>query len=157
MTTSETTTPAEKLDFKRVLPILVIVLVDLMGLSIIVPLLPLFAARFGATPFVIGWAGNSMFGSMDRGLASGFAGLMDLQVLLGLIYFIWNGLTAAGFPAYRILHLVIMFFAAVFAHLPSRFRNLNDKLRFGYSAFAIVASIVLIVVGISAIPGGWSR
>ena len=54
MTTSETTTPAEKLDFKRVLPILVIVLVDLMGLSIIVPLLPLFAARFGATPFVIG-------------------------------------------------------------------------------------------------------
>src|SRR5574342_881248 len=45
---------AEKLDFKRVLPILVIVLVDLMGLSIIIPLLPLFAARFGATPFMIG-------------------------------------------------------------------------------------------------------
>ena len=45
---------AEKLDFKRILPILIIVLVDLMGLSIIVPLLPLFAARFGATPFLIG-------------------------------------------------------------------------------------------------------
>ena len=117
----------------------------------------LLAALLALIKFVIGWAGNSMFGSMDRGLASGFAGLMDLQVLLGLIYFIWNGLTAAGFPAYRILHLVIMFFAAVFAHLPSRFRNLNDKLRFGYSAFAIVASIVLIVAGISAIPGGWSR
>lgn len=54
MNTSETTSPAEKLDFKRVLPILVIVLVDLMGLSIIIPLLPLFAARFGANPFVIG-------------------------------------------------------------------------------------------------------
>jgi DHA1 family tetracycline resistance protein-like MFS transporter len=52
MTTTELT--AEKLDFKRVLPILVIVLVDLMGLSIIIPLLPLFAARFGATPFLIG-------------------------------------------------------------------------------------------------------
>lgn len=45
---------AEKLDFKHVLPILVIVLVDLMGLSIIIPLMPLFAARFGATPFIIG-------------------------------------------------------------------------------------------------------
>src|SRR5215208_1872671 len=45
---------AEKLDFKRILPILVIVLVDLMGLSIIIPLMPLFAARFGATPVVIG-------------------------------------------------------------------------------------------------------
>ena len=44
----------EKLDFKGILPVLVIVLVDLMGLSIIIPLLPLFAARFGATPFVVG-------------------------------------------------------------------------------------------------------
>src|SRR5512138_623634 len=52
MTTLEQT--SEKLDFKRILPILVIVLVDLMGLSIIVPLLPLFAARFGATPFIVG-------------------------------------------------------------------------------------------------------
>ena len=43
---------AEKLDFKRILPILVIVLVDLMGLSIIIPLMPLFAARFGATHVV---------------------------------------------------------------------------------------------------------
>lgn len=117
----------------------------------------LLVALLALIKFVIGWAGNSMFGSMDRGLASGFAGLMDLQVLLGLAYFIWNGLVAAGFPAYRILHFVIMFFAVLFAHLPSRFKNLNDKLRFGYSAFAIVVSIVLVIVGISAIPGGWSR
>ncbi len=52
MTTSEQ--PVEKLDFKRVLPILVIVLVDLIGLSIIIPILPYFAARFSATPIVIG-------------------------------------------------------------------------------------------------------
>src|ERR1043165_1795117 len=48
------TPPAEKLNFKRILPILVIVLVDLMGLSIIIPLLPLYAARFGSSPLVIG-------------------------------------------------------------------------------------------------------
>ncbi len=47
-------TSTEKLDFKRILPVLVIVLVDLMGLSIIIPLLPLYAARFGASPIVIG-------------------------------------------------------------------------------------------------------
>jgi len=46
--------PTEKLDFKRILPILVIVFVDLLGLSIIIPLLPLYAARFSATPLVIG-------------------------------------------------------------------------------------------------------
>ena len=53
MTTSETTS-AEKLDFKRILPILVIVFVDLLGLSIIIPLLPLYAARFSATPLLVG-------------------------------------------------------------------------------------------------------
>ena len=45
---------SDKLDFKRVLPIIVIVLVDLVGLSIIIPILPYFAARFSATPIVIG-------------------------------------------------------------------------------------------------------
>ena len=52
MTISEPTT--EKLDFKRILPIIVIVFVDLLGLSIIIPVLPYFAARFSATPIVIG-------------------------------------------------------------------------------------------------------
>lgn len=117
----------------------------------------LLVAVLALVKYVIGWAGKGMFGGMDRGLASGYAGLMDLQVLLGLIYFIWNGLSGTGFPAYRILHLVIMFFAALTAHLPSRFKNLNDNLRFGYSAAAIVISIVLIVIGVSVLPGGWSH
>ena len=54
MTTSESATPSDKLDFKRILPIIAIVLVDLIGLSIIIPLMPLFATRFGADPFIIG-------------------------------------------------------------------------------------------------------
>jgi DHA1 family tetracycline resistance protein-like MFS transporter len=47
----------EKLDFKRVLPIFVIVLVDLLGLTIIVPLLPLYAASYGANALLIGILG----------------------------------------------------------------------------------------------------
>lgn len=54
MTETTQTETSEKLDFKRILPILVIVLVDLMGLSIIIPLLPLYAARFGAEPILVG-------------------------------------------------------------------------------------------------------
>lgn len=47
----------DKLDFKKILPIFVIVLVDLLGLTIIIPLLALYGTAFGATPFVIGLLG----------------------------------------------------------------------------------------------------
>lgn len=52
-------TEVEKLDFKRVLPIFIVVLVDLLGLTIIIPLLPLYATAFGADPLTIGLLGAS--------------------------------------------------------------------------------------------------
>lgn len=47
----------EKLDFKRILPIFVIVLIDLLGLTIIIPLMPLYATVFGAGAMTIGLLG----------------------------------------------------------------------------------------------------
>ena len=104
--------------------------------------------------FAIGWAANSLFKAMDRGLTSAFSGLMDLQVTLGLIYLIWNGIMASGFPTYRIEHGVTMIIAAAVAHLPSRFKKLNDKLRFQYSLLAILGSLILVAIGISFLPNG---
>jgi DHA1 family tetracycline resistance protein-like MFS transporter len=49
----------DKLDFKKILPIFVIVLVDLLGLTIIIPLLPLYSVAFGADPLTIGLIGAS--------------------------------------------------------------------------------------------------
>src|SRR5512137_1987035 len=60
MSTMETTvnaTQAEKLDFKKILPVFIIVLIDLLGLTIIIPLMPLYAASFGANAFMIGLLG----------------------------------------------------------------------------------------------------
>ncbi len=54
---TETTTPTDKLDFKKILPVFVIVLVDLLGLTIIIPLMPLYATSFGANAFTIGLLG----------------------------------------------------------------------------------------------------
>lgn len=54
MTQTQNTPNAEKLDFRKILPIFVIVLIDLLGLTIIIPLLPLYATSFGADPALIG-------------------------------------------------------------------------------------------------------
>ncbi|MEJ2706091.1 MAG: MFS transporter [Anaerolineales bacterium] len=60
MTDKEKSAPSTaegKLNFKKVLPIFIIVLVDLLGLTVIIPLLPLYATSFGADPFLIGVLG----------------------------------------------------------------------------------------------------
>ena len=38
----------------RLLPILGITFIDILGFSILIPLLPFYVQRFGASPFVIG-------------------------------------------------------------------------------------------------------
>ncbi len=43
-----------KLDFDRAAPIFVLTLVDVLGLTVLLPLLHLYAARFGASPLQIG-------------------------------------------------------------------------------------------------------
>lgn len=47
----------DTLDFKRILPVIVIVFIDLLGLTIIIPLLSLYAASFGANAATIGFLG----------------------------------------------------------------------------------------------------
>jgi DHA1 family tetracycline resistance protein-like MFS transporter len=49
----------ERLDFKKILPVFVIVLIDLLGMTIIIPMMPLYAASFGATAGMIGLLGAS--------------------------------------------------------------------------------------------------
>lgn len=54
MTKTETVHPAPSFSFERIAPVFFLILVDVMGLSVILPLLHLYAARFNATPFEIG-------------------------------------------------------------------------------------------------------
>jgi len=48
------TPPEDRLDRRKVMPVFVIVLIDLLGLTVIIPLLPLYAASFGAGALTIG-------------------------------------------------------------------------------------------------------
>ena len=107
--------------------------------------------------FAMGWRRGVAFESMDRGLASGFSGLMDLQTTLGIVFLVWSGMAGAGFPMFRIEHAITMTIAAVVAHLHVLWKNADDKLCFRNSMFIILDVIVIILFGIARLPGGLSR
>jgi hypothetical protein len=111
---------------------------------------------FGAiVKFLIGMARRDKFGKMDRGLSSGFSGLVDLQVTLGLLYFFITGFGGVGFPMFRIEHMAAMLVADAVAHAPSMFKKAANK--YVVSFYAIIGALILIVIGVGRLPGGWSR
>ncbi len=69
----------------------------------------LIVAVVGVVVTIVALARKSAPASMDRGIASGFVGLYDLQVLLGLLIILLGGLTNA-------LHPVVMFLGVLAAH-----------------------------------------
>jgi len=105
--------------------------------------------------FLLGWLGGKNFGKLDRGLSAGFSGLMDAQVLLGMIYFVITGMAGAGFPMFRIEHLVTMLLAAVVAHVPSMLKRKGNRYLIGL--VAVIGALLLVYVGVARLPGGWNR
>lgn len=114
------------------------------------------AGLIAIVKFLIGWVQKSEFGKMDRGLSSGFSGLIDLQVVLGLVYFLVTGFGGVGFPSSSIEHTVTMLIAAVVAHAPAMFRK-RPLNRFAVSFFAVLGALLVIYIGVARLPGGWNR
>lgn len=121
--------------------------------------LVLLVAVIAAVKFAIGWLRGDTFNGMDRGLSAVFSGTLDLQATLGLITLLWLGFTdgGGGFPRYRLEHAFIMILAAVLGHLPARWKNATDSIRFRNTLFCILGALLLIYIGVATLPGGWTR
>jgi hypothetical protein len=120
-----------------------------LGIHSLVRWLILVVAVVAIVKFALGWLRRAEGDKMDRGLMSGFSGLMDLQALLGIVALVGGGLTGAGFPFYRIEHAVTMLIAVVVAHLPMRWRNAAGPIRSRNNLLAVLVSLILIFVGIA--------
>ncbi len=107
--------------------------------------------------FGYGWLAKKTFPKLGRILPAAYSGLLDMQVLIGLIFMVWTGFTGAGFPLYRIEHMIVLIFAAVVAHLPSRWMKAEKENLYLNIFLAILASLVLIYVGVALLPDGWNR
>jgi hypothetical protein len=124
----------------------------LLTIHSVVRWLIVIVAVIAAVKFALGWRRGDTFSSIDQRLLSGFSGLIDLQVTIGLIYFIWNGLAVEGFPTFRIEHAITMIIAAAVAHLPVRWKNADDKTRFRNSLFIILDVLIIIYIGVVRLP-----
>ncbi len=112
----------EKLDFKRILPIIFIIFVDLLGLTMIIPILPYYALSYDAGPALIGvlgaaypsmqFLGGPILGGLSdrfgrkRVLAVAQVGTFCSLLLLGFSNALWmiflarilDGITGANLP-----------------------------------------------------------
>jgi hypothetical protein len=113
-------------------------------------------AVVAAVKFALGWLRGGAFGKMDKGLASGYTGLLDLEGALGLIFLLWDALTGGGWPLDRLEHVGVMFVAIAGAHGSARLPAASEALRFRNRFLGVVGSLALILLGV-ALVNGWAR
>ena len=95
-----------------------------------------------------GWAGRRPWTKGARISLAAFTGLLDLQILLGILLAV-----SGDFYPRLIGHLTMMVLAAVFAHglsVAAR-RATDDRRRYGLALGGVVLALLLIVGGIMAI------
>ena len=124
-----------------------------LTLHSIVRWLVVIVAVIALVRYALVMAGKAQSSRMDRGLMSGYSGLLDLNVVLGLILII-----GLGFTMQRIEHAVTNIIAVLVAHfLAQRAKKIEDaRLQARTNLLGVVISIVIIVGGVALI-GGWAR
>lgn len=128
----------------------------LLGLHSLVRWVIVIVAVVAVVRFALVWREKATTNArMDRGLMSGFTGLMDTQALLGIVFLFWSGFGGQGFPQFRIEHAVTMILAVAVGHLSMRWRNAEDKIRARNNLLVILGALVLVFIGVSRLPQGW--
>ena len=106
--------------------------------------------------FAVGWLTKAEYKPMDRGIMSGFVGLVDLNVTLGLILIIGLGITQGIWPGFRWEHAFTMIIAAAVAHSSAAWRKSEDSAKkFRNNLFVVLGTLVIIAMGVIRLRGGW--
>jgi hypothetical protein len=116
--------------------------------------LVVIATIVAAATFAYQWFTKARV-AQERPILLAFTTLMDIQVTLGIILLIWMGIAGAGFPRYRLEHGFTMIIALVVAHLTARWRASSSPTRDRNIFLCIVASLVLVYLGVAVLPQGW--
>ena len=118
----------------------------------LIPWLILALGMYAIVKFVRGYMNEVAFTDADSRLVIVFSGLMDLQALIGLSYFLWSGSIIGIFPTYRIGHGIIMLIAVIIPHFSPLLKDADSSTRYINNFYLLLASFLLMLVGISLIP-----
>ncbi len=103
-------------------------------------------------------AGRAQPGGMDRGLIAGYTGLLDLNVLLGLIIIVGRSISVGQILPVWLEHAATNIVGVAVAHIfAQRAKKMTDaQLKARTNLLGVVISMVIIIVGV-ALVGGWTR
>lgn len=102
--------------------------------------------------FLIGWLGKREYTALDRKLLLVFTTLLDINVLLGLILLFFGG----GFSGPRLEHATTMILATIAGHMTAIWKKSPDSsLRFRNQLLMVVLALVLVILGVIRIRGGF--
>jgi hypothetical protein len=130
----------------------------IVGVHGLVRWLVVIIAVIAAIRYALVMSGRAQSSGMDRGLMSGYTGLLDLNVLLGLIIIVGLSISTGQVLMVWIEHAVTNVIGVVVAHFfAQRARKIEDaKLKARTNLLGVVISLLIIVVGVALI-GGWAR
>lgn len=106
---------------------------------------------------IIGLVKKQAFDKSARVLTMSFSGLMDAQMLLGILYLLIDGFGRLGFPRYRLEHAGMMLVAVIVAHLPAAWKKLPDQVRTRNTLIAVIVALFIVFLGVLIPLGGWTR
>jgi len=102
--------------------------------------------------FAYGLAAKKQYAGLDRGLMAGFTGLLDLNLVLGLVLIVGLG----GLTGPRIEHGVTMLLAVAAAHSSAAWKRSPDSAKkYRNNIIVIVVAVLLVGVAVFRLRGGW--
>lgn len=103
--------------------------------------------------YSLGMMRRSEFKGVDRALMGIFTGLLDLNLLFGLVLLFGLG---GGLPGFRIEHATTMLLAVIAAHLAVIWRrSVDSTAKFRNSLVVVIVALALVAVGVIRLRDGW--
>ena len=102
--------------------------------------------------FAIGWLGKKSYRRIDRQLMVIYTGLMDFNLLLGLLIILFlDGLNSA-----RIEHASIMLLAIIIVHASAAWRkSKSNTKKFRNNLIVVLLSLGLVFMAVLRLRGAW--